>query len=75
MKTVKAGEFKARCLKLMDEVDRTGEPIVVTKRGRAIAQLGPVSAGVSAGFGFMKGRAEIVGDILAPVDAEWEALG
>ncbi|MFP6743998.1 MAG: type II toxin-antitoxin system Phd/YefM family antitoxin, partial [Alphaproteobacteria bacterium] len=44
MKTIKASEFKAKCLKLMDEVAETGQPLVITKNGRAVAQLGPVIA-------------------------------
>ena len=43
---ISAAEFKATCLDLMDEVDRTGAAIVVTKRGRAVAQLVPVRARV-----------------------------
>ena len=42
MRTIKASEFKARCLKLMDEVTATGEPLVITKDGGPVAQVGPV---------------------------------
>ena len=41
-RTVPAGEFKAKCLKLMDEVDETGLTIVITKRGRPVSRLVPV---------------------------------
>ena len=41
-RTIPAGEFKAKCLKLMDEVDETGVPIVITKRGRPVSRLVPV---------------------------------
>lgn len=41
-RTIAAGEFKARCLRLMDEVQETGVPIVVTKRGRPVSRLVPV---------------------------------
>lgn len=37
-----AGEFKAKCLRLMDQVAATGERIVITKRGKPVAELGPV---------------------------------
>src|SRR5262249_36778094 len=46
---ISAAEFKATCLDLMDEVDRTGAPIIVTKRGRAVAQLAPVRTRVRSG--------------------------
>jgi prevent-host-death family protein len=39
---IPAGEFKARCLKLMDEVRATRRPIVITKRGKPVARLVPV---------------------------------
>jgi len=40
-RTIPAGEFKARCLKLLDEVQRTGEELIVTKRGRPVARVVP----------------------------------
>ena len=40
--TVPAGEFKQRCLALLDQVAETGQPIVVTKRGRPVARLVPI---------------------------------
>ena len=42
MKTVAAGQFKAKCLALLDEVAETGEEIVVTKRGKPVARVSPV---------------------------------
>ena len=39
MREIKASEFKAKCLKLIDEVNETGEPIVITKRGKTVARL------------------------------------
>ncbi|HET9199729.1 MAG TPA: type II toxin-antitoxin system Phd/YefM family antitoxin [Dehalococcoidia bacterium] len=41
MKTVPAGEFKAKCLRLMEEVSQTGEPLLVTKRGKPLVKVGP----------------------------------
>ena len=75
MQTLKASEFKARCLALMDQVARTGEPILITKNGQPVAELAPVRAkpGTSP-IGLHKGRIRILGDIVAPVEAEWDAL-
>jgi prevent-host-death family protein len=42
MRTIPAGRFKAQCLRLLDEVAETGETIVVTKRGKAVAKVEPV---------------------------------
>lgn len=41
MKTITASQFKARCLRLLDEVAETGEPLVITKHGRPVARLEP----------------------------------
>jgi antitoxin (DNA-binding transcriptional repressor) of toxin-antitoxin stability system len=57
----------------MDEVDRTGASIVVTKRGRAVAQLAPVRTRVRSGFGLLKGRIVIRGNITDPIDVTWNA--
>jgi prevent-host-death family protein len=73
MRTMKASEFKAKCLKLMDEVAQSGEPLVVTKNGRPIAQLSPISRERRSIWGLHKGQIEILGDIIAPIDVEWEA--
>jgi prevent-host-death family protein len=72
---IPAGEFKAKCLKLMDEVASTREPVVITKRGRPVAMLVPVvSKKASPLFGYMAGTVSVRGDIVAPLDVEWEAV-
>lgn len=74
--TISATEFKARCLELLDRVDRTGEVITVTKRGKIVAELraAPCDKPKGAGAGFANGRIEILGDIVEPTGVEWEAL-
>ena len=61
---IPAGEFKAKCLQLMDKVARTREPIVITKRGRPVAKLVPPDDQEPHQplFGYMGGSAEIRGD-------------
>ena len=72
-RVMKASEFKAKCLKLMDEVAASGEEIVITKRGRPVSRLMPYQDRPRSLFGVDKGRIEILGDIVAPLDEEWEA--
>ena len=72
-RTIKASEFKATCLKLMDEVAETGEEIVITKHGRPVSKLAPYRERPKSLFGIDRGRIEILGDIVAPVDVKWEA--
>jgi prevent-host-death family protein len=70
-RTVTASEFKAKCLALLDEVERTGDRVIITKKGRAVAELVPAKRNP---LGILKGRVTIRGDIISPLDVEWEAL-
>ena len=70
---ISAAEFKATCLDLMDEVERTGTSVVITKRGRAVARLAPVRMKIRSAFGLMKGRIVIRGNIVDPIDVTWDA--
>ena len=69
----KASEFKATCLQLMNRVAETGEEIVITKHGRPVSRLVPYRTKPRTLFGVDRGRIELVGDIIEPVDVEWEA--
>jgi prevent-host-death family protein len=72
---IPAGEFKTRCLKLMDEVRASRRPIVITKRGKPVARLVPVEDPTARReiFGCMKGTVTICGDIVGPTGEEWHA--
>jgi prevent-host-death family protein len=73
---IPAGEFKAKCLQLMDRVARSREPIVITKRGKPVAKLVPPDEPEPRAplFGYMAGTAEIRGDIVNMPHLEWSAL-
>ena len=71
--SIPAAVFKAECLKLMEEVARTGQPVVITKHGRPVAQLAPVPAEPKSLFGYMKNTVRIRGDIVAPTGERWSA--
>ena len=71
--TVAAGVFKAKCLRLIDEVYASGNEIVITKRGRALARLVPAEEEAPRIFGRMAGTFEITGDIIGPTGVRWEA--
>ncbi len=64
---MRASAFKARCLTVMKEIQATGEPVVVTKRGTPVVKVVPVVPEKSELFGFMAGEFKIVGDIESPV--------
>jgi prevent-host-death family protein len=71
--TIAAGEFKAKCLKLLDEVAEKRETLVITKHGKPVAQLVPMPAAKNI-VGAMRGSVLWEGDIISPLDAEWEAM-
>jgi prevent-host-death family protein len=78
MREIRASEFKAKCLAILDEVERTGEPVTILKRGRAVARLVPPSMGQSRyPQQVLFGTVEILGDIVEPVlpAEDWEAEG
>jgi prevent-host-death family protein len=70
MKTMGAAQFKAQCLGLLDSVDPEG--LVITKHGRPVAKLVPVSDGPAALIGALKGTLRIKGPILS-TGARWDA--
>ena len=73
-KQIKASEFKAKCLRLMDEVAETGAEYVITKGGKPVSKLVPVREPRPSIIGALKGQIEILGDIISPIDVEWEAI-
>jgi prevent-host-death family protein len=78
MKEVAISEFKAKCLSLLEQVQKTKKPILVTRFGKPIAEVVPASPKPGAGdwVGSMKGTFEILGDIVSPANDEqdWEVL-
>jgi prevent-host-death family protein len=69
--TIKAGEFKAKCLKLMDEVNETHQSLTITKRGVPVAKLVPVYGSKTKGvFGSLSGCFAFEHDIVGPVSKE-----
>lgn len=73
-RTISAGEFKAKCLKLMDEVNQTGVPIVITKHGRPVSRLMPAGFEPRGIRGRYKGLIAVVDDptVGAYTEDEWD---
>lgn len=67
---ITASAFKARCLRLLDEVGRTGEELVILKRGRPVARLVPVRD--DKAWLVLRGRGSFTGDPFASVVEESE---
>ena len=70
--TIGAGDFKAKCLQLLDEVAAQREPLIITKRGKPVARLVLMPPAIPL-FGALDGSVLQDDDIVAPIDVEWDA--
>jgi prevent-host-death family protein len=67
---ITASRFKAQCLALLDEVARTGRPLIVTKRGRPVARVEPIDEASS-----LRGSVKFLVDedtLIAPLHEDWD---
>ncbi len=69
---IAAGEFKAKCLQLMDQVKKTHVPIIITKHGMAIAKLVPIEEEPVSLFGLQQDSVVIKSDLIAPIGEHWD---
>ena len=76
MKKMAAGQFKVHCLAVMDEVQAKKETVLITKHGKPVAKLVPVSGEKDDIYGFMAGKGLIIGDVISPALSleEWGNL-
>jgi prevent-host-death family protein len=77
MREVAISEFKAKCLALVDEVQKTKKPLLITRFGKPVAEVVPHLASAPADWmGSMRDKIEILGDIMSPAndEDEWEVL-
>lgn len=70
---IPAGEFKAHCLSLMDQVAQTRQAVTITKHGKPVARLVPLDTEPVSLFGCLAGTASIQGDLTLPLDENWDA--
>ena len=75
-KLIGAAEFKAHCLRIMAEAKRSGETVVITKRGKPFMELKPIAPDKAAPlFGCMKGSVTWLTDdpTASALDPDWES--
>ena len=73
---IPAAKFKANCLRIMDEVEKSHDSVIITKRGRPVAKLVPVEPPGTKRrplFGYMAGEATFLGDVVNMPKAVWES--
>jgi len=69
---VPAGEFKAKCLSLIDLVQAKKQEVIITKRGKPTAKLVPYEQKPRSLFGALRGKLIVQGDLVSPLDVSWE---
>jgi antitoxin (DNA-binding transcriptional repressor) of toxin-antitoxin stability system len=72
-KKIAAGKFKTECLHLMEEIRRTGQHIIVTKRDVPMVEIVPIEEKKYTLAEWLEGTVHIKGDILSPIDEVWDA--
>ena len=72
MQTIKASEFKAKCLALMDHVNKENEEIIITKNGKPISKLVPYVHKIDTLFALHKNSVTSQDDLIAPIAEEWD---
>lgn len=73
MKQIPAGQFKARCLAILDEVAEKRTPYTVTKHGKPVARIVPCPGSPAAPVNPLENSVVFQKDIVSPVEEEWEA--
>jgi prevent-host-death family protein len=63
-RNINATEFKARCLRVIDDVQTSRTEVVITKRGKPVARLVPIGSGRGSLRGVWKGMVRVRGDIV-----------
>lgn len=78
METLAISKFKATCLAVLEKVRKTGEPVLITRFGKPVAEIvpPPIPPRPKKWLGIMRGQGKIVGDIEAPAapEEEWDVL-
>ena len=71
-------KFKATCLAVLDNVKKTGQPVMITRRGKPIAVIDPppLPEKKKSWIGSFKNKGKITGEIITPVvdESEWHVF-
>jgi len=73
MQTISISEFKAKCLSLLQEINDNNETLVITKHGKPFAEVRPIANDLESALEKFRGSVVYSGDLISPIDEEWEA--
>jgi antitoxin (DNA-binding transcriptional repressor) of toxin-antitoxin stability system len=71
-KEIAISQFKTHCLEIIDKLQVTHEPIIITKRDKPVATITAFEEPAKASiFGLLKDKAKIKGNIVKPIAEKW----
>ena len=70
---VAVSKFKSHCLEILKNLEKSKTSIIITKRNKPIATVSPFQNKKDSIFVILKNKGEVKGDIVSPIDEEWEA--
>jgi antitoxin (DNA-binding transcriptional repressor) of toxin-antitoxin stability system len=73
MRAVDIGLFEHLFDEMIDEVAKSGEPLAITRNGTPVAEVAPFAPLRQSLWDTHEGEIEILSDIIAPIDVEWDA--
>ena len=73
MPTISISEFKAKCLSLLQELNENNETLIITKYGKPFAEVRPCAKDLESALERFRGSVVYSGDLISPIDEEWEA--
>jgi len=71
MRQMKASEFKATCLRVMDEVAKTGDEVIITKNNQPVVRIVPLHQTGQSLFGLHAGKIRSTDDVISPLETIW----
>jgi len=74
MKVIPVNEFETNCHFFLEQVEKSGEPLMLLKNGLPFTRVLPCKTKKKSLFGIYQGQIEIYGDIIEPIDVEWDAM-
>jgi prevent-host-death family protein len=74
--TIPIGEFKTHCYQILDQAQKEGHSVIVTRKGKPIARILPLDSQTEKDdcfFDSLKDSVSIKGDIISSIDVKWNA--